>query len=133
MTSRIIRMIAWMGVAAIIVLSLLPGDLRPNIHPFEITQFEHVSAYIVTGAALALGYADLGPRFRSQCLIGLFLMILAAILEASQIWIPGRHARVIDWAAGAFGGWVGIGIVLLALWAHSRLYLPARGARPDHR
>jgi VanZ family protein len=114
-TFRVFRVIAWLGVAMIVVLSLLPGQERP--HVFEVSQFEHLGAYFVAGIALALGY---GER-RSHILVGLFLTVLAGGLEVGQIWVPGRNPRILDWASGAVGAWAGIGLVLIVVWAQGRL------------
>jgi VanZ family protein len=108
------RIVAWSGVAAIVVLSLLPGHDRP--HLVEVSQFEHVGAYGAAGVALALGYTQL----RSHVMIGLCLMALAGALELGQLWVPGRNARVIDWAAGSLGAWAGIALVLALFWLQAR-------------
>jgi VanZ family protein len=115
-TFRILRVFAWLGAAAIVVLTLLPGAVRPPWHPFEITQFEHALAYFVSGAVFALAYQE----YRSSALIGIGLTVLAAVLELAQIEIPDRHPRLIDWAASAAGAWAGVGFALVLLWAQIR-------------
>jgi VanZ family protein len=116
--TRVSHLIGWVGVIAIIVLSLLPGGTRPRMHLFTITQWEHFAAYIVTAALLAQGRTNRAHYF----LIGLFLSALAAVLEVGQIWVPGRDAKLSDWVAGASGAWTGVAIWPIVLATHARAH-----------
>jgi VanZ family protein len=110
------RACGWLGVATIAVLSLVPGSARPHVLP--VSQLEHVAAYCATAAALAWGY----PGRRNLLTVGLLLSAYAAMLEAGQLWVPGRTAQLIDAAAGALGAWIGISlaVALRLAWPAAR-------------
>ena len=112
MTAKSLRITGWLGVVAIAVLSLVPGELRPQILVSNL--LEHFAAYCATSFALAFGYLG-----HTRVLpIALLLTIYAAILETAQLWVPGRASRIIDFAAGSLGAWAGISLVLLFCAAH---------------
>jgi VanZ family protein len=101
------RVCGYFGVAAIAVLSLVPGSGRP--HLMAVSQIEHVIAYCATAMMLALGHPG---RRAPPAIVGL-LTVYAALLEVAQLFVPGRTARLIDVAAGALGTAIGIGLALL--------------------
>lgn len=89
------------GILAIIVLSLVPGAVRP--HTSLPGKLEHFIAYCSTASALAFGF-----RSRSGWIaIILGLAMLATSMEILQLWAPGRHSTVGDAIASSFGGVVG--------------------------
>lgn len=99
----------WAGFGAILVLSLVPGSLRPpNVFGLP-GQYEHLLAYTLTAGALSL--ASSKARLRVGSLI--LLVLTAALLETAQISIPGRTARVLDFAASSSGA--GLGLLAAAL------------------
>lgn len=112
--SSAMRVAGWICTAAIVILSLLPGEERP------VTgvpgQVDHVLAYAGTAALLTFGYPS---RFRIWIALG--LITLAGSLELAQLWVPGRHCRLIDLAAGALGTVTGI-LVATGLMTSIRLY-----------
>jgi hypothetical protein len=122
-TQRMLRLIGWVAVAAVAILSLMPGQDRP--HVFETSQLEHLGAYFAAGVLLAFGYA----QRHSQVVIGIWLSALAAALEMGQQWVQGRHPRMIDWGAGTLGAWTGIALVLMVLWIQARLRTGAARTR----
>lgn len=121
----LLRLAGWVAVAAIAVLSLVPGEARP--HTIESGQVEHLIAYAGTSLLLALGYLW---RVRAVA-IGAALTGYAAILEAMQILIPGRGPRLVDFAMSSLGVWLAIALVGLWLWrrnTRSSLSPPAHGS-----
>jgi VanZ family protein len=108
---RLLFVLAWVGVLTAITLSLVPIAFRP--HVFETSQIEHVDAYFLIGAAFALAL----PAPRGKLIAAVALSLLAAALEVLQLWVPGRHARLVDWAAGSVGAWLGISAVVALVWA----------------
>jgi VanZ family protein len=98
-------------VAALAVLSLLPGDeiVRTGLP----TRFEHVVAYAGSATVAAAGY---GARFGSVRIIGLF-WLYAGTLEYLQRLAPGRHPAVEDFIAGALLGSAFVA-ALRAGWPH---------------
>jgi hypothetical protein len=95
------RAVGWGGVVAIVVVSLVPGDARPETGlPGQI---DHIVAYCGTAGLLGLGYPAAKSRFGMIAM----LISLAATLEVAQRWIPGRHPQFIDFAAGVAGTCLG--------------------------
>jgi VanZ family protein len=60
---------------------------------------EHLIAYLITTIVMGLAFKK-GPRLAVQCVL---LIVYAAILEAGQIYSPGRHASLQDLAFSSTG------------------------------
>jgi VanZ family protein len=86
--SIVSRIAAWILVAVIAILSLVPHQLRPETG--LPNNFEHAGIFAAAGAAFGLGY----NRRPSLLMIG--LVIFAGAIEIAQVLIPGRHARLSD-------------------------------------
>lgn len=95
------RMAAWPAVAGIIVLSVVPGSVRP--HVLGNDRVEHFIAYLVAGSLFATGYV----RPLQLVSSGVMLTICAGVLEFVQLLIPGRLASPRDFIASAIGVWIG--------------------------
>ena len=106
------RMAGWLCVGLLVWLSWIPRDWE--VRTTLPGQFEHALAYCGTAGLFALGdprltwWRPLAP-----------LVALAACLEVGQIWIPGRTAQVVDFAASSLGALIGavIGGLLGAAFA----------------
>jgi VanZ family protein len=86
---------------AIAVVSLVPPGLRPETGvPHKL---EHAAIFLIAGFALGVGYSNGLLR----CLLGLALFTVA--MELAQLWIPGRHARLLDLIIDAIS--IGAGVV----------------------
>src|ERR1044072_5948236 len=111
MTARgVFRMIAWVCLAAIVVLSLVSPSLRPvTILPHNL---EHLAIFAITGFALGLGYP--GHLVRNLAL----LVVFAGAIELAEFVTPGRHPRLIDFGVAAASACVGA--MLAALIARTR-------------
>ena len=96
------RVIAWLSVAAIIVLSLMPPSNLPTTGAPR--GFEHFIIFVVTGAAFGIDYPNSLLRLAAA------LVIFAGVLELAQLWAPGRHARASDFLLDAIESCVGLGI-----------------------
>ena len=102
--SKRLRVAAVVCVALLIYLSWVPGpyEVRTNL-PGRI---EHSVAYAGAAISFALAY----PLSRPGIIAAAFVS-LAGVLEAGQIYIPGRHAAVLDWLSSsigaASGAWLG--------------------------
>ena len=111
------RILAWVGILAIVVLSIVPAEDR-LLTGFAVS-LEHFVAFGSVAATFTVAY-DLSPG-RMVFLAFLF----CAAVEVAQIPLATRHARfsdfVIDFVASCFA----IAIVTLAKRKMSRL-LPAR-------
>lgn len=100
MLAHYARLFAWAGLAGIMVLTLVPARWRPSTTlPHDV---EHFAVFLLLGVAFGLAY----PARRGTlllCAIG-----FASLVEAIQIVVPGRHARVSDLIVDALGGCLGI-------------------------
>ena len=90
----------------LVLLSVVPGAYRP--HTGAPGDLEHLLAYGLTAAALALGWRS--PSQVMGIILGLF--VLACGLEGAQLFVPGRGA---DWVTALVSGFGGLcGVVLVA-------------------
>jgi VanZ family protein len=82
------RFFAWVGILAIIILSLVPAEDRP------LTGFgpplEHFAAFSLVAAVFAIGY-DM-----SLVRLVLLALVFCAGVELAQVPLPTRHARLSD-------------------------------------
>ena len=101
------------------VLSLLPGPLRP--HALSSGNLEHLSAYGVAAFLTQVGFVRLDSRWQ---VAGFSAM--AAAFELGQLWIPGRHFGVDNWAASTLGAVAGtiLARMVLRLPQLSRAMMP---------
>jgi hypothetical protein len=98
MTRKIASTAAWLLAAIIMILSDVPPGIRPVVGSQIV---EHAFAFAALGALFGLAYPDRAVAN----VTGLFLF--CGFIEAVQVWIPGRHARLTDFgvdiAASVFG------------------------------
>ena len=106
------RTAGWIGLAVIVVLSLVPGWARPHNALGLPGQYEHLIAYMLTAGVLGFAYRKATIR---AALLTLFV-ICAALLEIAQIWVPGRTGQVIDFGASSIGA--GGGLLAAAVIDH---------------
>ena len=92
-------------LALIVFATLSPIGLRPQIGDPNL---ERAAAYLLLGAALALGFPRHGFR------VAFLVVAIAVGLELLQLIDPGRHGRIQDAAIKAIAGLVGIALVSLA-------------------
>lgn len=107
------RIVAWLLVAGIIVVTLGPPRLRPVTDMSQ--NFEHGMVFIGLGIAFGLGYPD---RFLPLLLASAPAL---AVLELLQLWVPGRHARLSDFVVDLIATMAGLFIARGALWLASRM------------
>jgi VanZ family protein len=104
----IVRTLAWLGIAAVVILSVIPADERPvpgNWISFIGHELEHFAAFAVVAGTFAVGY-----RFTLSRLTLLALLFCGGI-ELLQIPLPTRHARVSDFIIDFIGASFAIGLV----------------------
>jgi VanZ family protein len=96
------RLAGWFCIAVIAALSIVSPSLRPvTFLPHDL---EHAAIFALTGLALGLGY----PHRTVQHMI--MLTIFAGAVELAQIYVPGRHARLIDFAVDALAACAGVAL-----------------------
>jgi VanZ family protein len=108
----------WLCVALLVVLSLVPGQDRPQTG--MASQSEHFIAYAGTAIIAMLSY-----RRAFWTIIGLGL--LSSILEVLQTFVPGRGPAVMDAVVSTAGAAVGTGMAALLAFVVS--YSPTRKQR----
>jgi VanZ family protein len=94
--------VGYIGLFVIVVLSLVPGMLRPDtgMEPW----MEHFAAYSLVGVAFGLGL-----RYRGLAIIcGGALSVVAGLLEELQHFSPGRHPEISGFLASSAGAWTGL-------------------------
>ena len=106
---RVLSTLAWAGIVALIVITVVPADERPTT---SLTHsLEHLSAFAIVGTLVGLAF-----RMRP---LSLFMLAVAfsGSLELIQIPLPTRHARFEDFIYDSLGAWIGlaIGYCILAL------------------
>jgi VanZ family protein len=112
---NLFRTLLVLCIAAIVVLSVVPPAWRPVTRvPHDV---EHFVMFALAGAALALAI----PHHRLWLVAASALF--AAIVEAIQLLVPGRHARISDFLVDTLGVWAGLG---LGFWLDA---VRARAAR----
>ena len=109
----LVRVAAWLLVAAIVAVTLVPIGLRPVVTANP--GIERAAAYALAGLLLTLGY----PRRWPWILLG--VVFLAGGLEAGQTLTGTRHGRFNDFlvkaAAALFGCLIGLAV---ATWVDRR-------------
>lgn len=90
------------GIGAILVLSLVPGDLRP--HVVASSRLEHVMAYFCVMSAFGLSAWSVRQALGAALLLG----CIASLTEIAQGHIPGHHADITDALFSCLGILVGL-------------------------
>jgi VanZ family protein len=116
-------------LVALVVLTVVPPNIRPVTplpHSIEHAAFphgiEHAATFLLAG--ILFGTAYLGR----ERMLSVGAVVFCAAIEAVQLYVPGRHARisdfVIDTAAGIAGVFLGS---FMRRMAASLAKLPKRG------
>jgi VanZ family protein len=116
------RILAWIGLLAIVVLSVIPATERP-ITNFG-SQWEHFIAFGLVAAVFAIGYE------LSLARLLLFAFFFCAGIELLQVPLPTRHARVSDFLIDFTVSCFALGLVRITqkLIAPKRTAAPMKGA-----
>lgn len=94
------RIAAWLLLIVIVVLSLVPPELRPETGaPHNL---EHFVLFAAAGLAFGFGYN------RRPAMVAFALIIFAGAIELAQTLSPGRHARLSDFIVDAAAMCVGV-------------------------
>jgi VanZ family protein len=113
----ILRVIAWLLTAAVTFATLGPARLRPHS---ELGQDgEHALAFVLVGLAFGFAYT------RHRPLTAGIAVVLIGVLEALQLWMPGRHARWGDFVVDALAACAGIAVTAILDWTMQRMRRPS--------
>src|ERR1700726_4500994 len=110
------KWLAWTLAAAVAFATLGPPSLRP--HSDLGQDGEHALAFVLVGVAFGLAYG------RNRLLTTAVAVVLIGVLEILQLWAPGRHARLEDFAVDALAACVGLAITAGLDWAIRRSRRP---------
>ena len=118
MINRLPAVLAWTLLAALTVATLGPISLRPKTGHVVLERF---LAFLMLGAAFGVGYPRRMPFAAAVTIFA------AAGLEAAQLLVSGRHARLIDASEKLAGGVAGLALaaIYLALLARRQTPNPA--------
>jgi VanZ family protein len=109
----LLRLFAWLLAAAVTFATLGPPQYRPHSNFGQ--DGEHALAFVLIGLAFGLAY----PRNRLFT-VGV-AVVLIGVLELLQLWMPGRHARLEDFAVDAMAACAGFAITatldLVTAWS----------------
>jgi VanZ family protein len=109
LSSAIAGLTPLLAFVVIGALSLVPGEMRP--HTGYPGQAEHFLAYWVAAVAICIQQRT----WINRIAFAVALCLYAGILEILQIWIPGRHSQLIDFAASASGAVSGCLLVTIVI------------------
>jgi hypothetical protein len=101
-TGTAFRIVAWLLLAGLIVVTIGPIGWRP-VSPLP-TQLERAAALAIIGFIFALAYP------RHLMLVAALLLGATALLEALQLLEPGRHGRILDLVVKLAGGGCGFAL-----------------------
>ena len=107
MITRLLQFAGWACVITIVALSLVSPSVRPVTGAPH--NFEHAAIFAITGLMLGLGYPN---RIRLQMCA---LIVFAGAIELAQLYVPGRHARVIDFVVDALTACAGVAFAAVLL------------------
>jgi VanZ family protein len=99
------RILAWIGISAILVLSVVPAVDRPVTGTGQV--FEHFTAFALVAGAFAIGYRLTVVR------LVLLALCFCGGTELLQVPLATRHARLSDFAIDFVGSCFAIGVVVV--------------------
>ena len=109
------RILLALNGLALIAASCTPGNYMVRTHVISGLA-EHFAAYFLSGLLTSAVTSDRLAAWQVTCLLAAY----AGALEVCQIFVPGRHAAFVDFAAGALGAAAGVAaysIVSRRLWS----------------
>jgi hypothetical protein len=97
------RVLMWVGVLAIVLLSVVPAVDRPVTGGGQL--FEHFTAFAVVAGVFAIGYRlSLARQL-------FFALIFCGGVELLQLPLSTRHARMSDFFIDLVAAWFAIAVV----------------------
>jgi VanZ family protein len=112
MMTVILKLIAWCLAAAVTFATLGPARFRPHSDLGQVG--EHAFAFALVGLAFGLAYT------RNRAVVAALAVALIGVLELLQLWAPGRHARLDDFAVDALATCAGFTLAAALDWLRSR-------------
>ena len=119
MVRKLAKSAFFIGLVAVIALSLLPQETLPKTDTWD--KLNHALAYGVLAVVGGLGFKG----WRSLLMVGLGLVVLGAGLELAQSVTPDRDGSIYD----AVANFVGVALGSLALAATNTFLRDRIGTR----
>jgi hypothetical protein len=110
MTSRLLKLLPWLALAAIIFATVSPIRLRPQ--DFASVDVDRAGAFAVMALLFVLTYP------RQWLLCGILVILGAGGIELLQYLSPTRHAHLDDAVVKAAGAAIGC----LMGWTLNRMF-----------
>jgi len=102
----ITRGLAWFGILALVILSVVPADMRPTTG--AAPGFEHLAAFGLVACVFAIGYRlSLGRLL-------LMAFLYCGAVELLQVPLPTRHARLSDFVVDVGSAWAAMCLVAVS-------------------
>jgi hypothetical protein len=80
MVKKLYQVAAWAALSAIVVLTVVPPNLRPTTDaPHDI---EHAAAFLMTGILFGLAYVGRG------WILSIGAVLFCAMIEIVQLYVP---------------------------------------------
>jgi len=95
----VLRLSAWILAATVTFATLGPPQYRPHSNFGQ--DGEHALAFVLIGLAFGFAYP------RQKLLTATVSVAMIGTLEVLQLWAPGRHARIEDFAVDALAACIG--------------------------
>lgn len=102
-----VRCLSWILALTIIALSAIPATSRPVTSAGH--NLEHLAIFLAFGFAHGMGYHRTPARTLVQ------ILAFAVLIELVQVFVPGRHARILDIFLDGSAGAVGWLLAMLLL------------------
>jgi VanZ family protein len=118
--TTILRIFAWLLAAAVTFATLGSPRFRP--HSPLGQDGEHALAFVLLGLAFGLAYR------RHRLLTSAISVVMIGAIEILQLWAPGRHARLEDFAVDALAAGAGLAAASGLDWAMQRLRRTAKAS-----
>jgi VanZ family protein len=110
----VFRIFAWLLGAAVALATLGPVRYRPLNYNLG-QDGEHALAFVLFGLVFGLGYS------RNRLLTAATAVGLIGLIEVMQLWVPGRHARLEDFAVDALAAIAGLAVAAALDWTIKRV------------
>lgn len=120
MTTRLLRVCAWLALAAIVFVTVSPIGYRPR--DIVSTNFDRAAAYAVLSALFVFAY----PRHRWT--VAALVLLTAGGAEIFQWLSPTRHPHLMDAAMKTAGGVSGLFAGILLHTGAARLRVGQRSS-----
>ena len=116
---KVCQITSWLLAAAIVVLSVVPPSYRPTTDPSQ--SVEHFAIFLGNGFAIGFGYPN------RPIAIAIAAAIFCGAIEVTQLWVPGRHARLNDFIVDVAGTLIGLSVTFVAMRLSTARQVTGRG------